>query len=101
MHPFFNGQINDELRTSPGAATDGDGTAVVGFLALALLGELRRRLPAELRASEVLRALAEVRALQVSLGPRRYLVRQKLTGTARQAFRALRLRVPRRVMALD
>jgi hypothetical protein len=76
------------------------GTAVAAFLALVLLAELRRRLPDTLGTSEVLRNLVDLRALEVTLGPRRYLVRQRLAGPARHAFRALGLGVPRRVIAL-
>jgi hypothetical protein len=76
------------------------GKAVAAFLALLLLAELRRRLPEHLGTSEVLRTLLDLRALEVALGDRRYLVRQRLSGAARDAFRALGFGVPRRVIAV-
>ena len=82
------------------ALETGGGLAVAGFLALVLLAELRRRLAPGEQASRTLKALASVRAVEVSLAARRYLVRQPVRGDARQAFRALGLSVPRRVREL-
>ena len=74
--------------------------AVAGFLAVVLLAELRRRLPEAVSTTEALRQLGELRALEVVLGQRRYLVRQKLSGPAPAALPALGVPVRRRIVQL-
>jgi len=76
------------------------GVAVAAFLALVLLAELRRRLPEAVSTTEALRQLGELRALEVVLGQRRYLVRQKLSGPARVALRSLGVPMPRRIVQI-
>jgi len=80
------------------------GHVCVCFLALVLQATMQKLLlNADKPASygEVMRDLAKLQAVKLRLKDKEHIVRTELTGQANQAFQAVRLRVPPRVITQD